>query len=67
MESGSLCVRMKADGVFGTAEGDTRIRGGFDLANHLVVAVWRAKKFPAKNYIDSVPASFAVSRRAKLR
>jgi len=35
---------------------------------HFVVAVWRAKKsvFPAKNYVDSVPASFAVSRRAKL-
>ena len=25
-------------------KGDLRIRGGFDLVNHFVVAVWRAKR-----------------------
>ena len=35
---------MKADRGYGTGKGDLRIRGGFDLVNHFVVAVWSAKR-----------------------
>jgi hypothetical protein len=33
--------------VFGSGKDDLRIRGGFDLVNHFVVAVWRAKEATA--------------------
>ena len=32
------------DCVFGTGKGDSRVRGGFDLINHFVIAPWRAKE-----------------------
>ena len=45
-----------------------RLARHWDRLYHFVIAVWRAKAsvFPAKNRVDSVPVSFAVSHRAKL-
>jgi hypothetical protein len=32
------------DCLSGTAKGDTRVRGGFDRVNHVVIAVWSEKQ-----------------------